>query len=253
MKSPTQRFSDRVDNYVKYRPPYPAVTLDLLRSRCGLSGESTVADIGSGTGILCRLLLQTGCRVFGVEPNREMRQAAERLLEDQPRFVSIDGSAEATTLQAASIDLVTAAQAFHWFNREQARLECRRIARPGAWAAILWNTRLTEETPFLAGYEELLRRYAKEYTAVDHRNVSMDAIAAFFAPFDSEYVSFRNSQQFEFEGLAGRLLSSSYAPNSDDPSHVPMMQNLRRLFAEHQKAGKVEFLYRTEVHCGRLR
>ncbi len=253
MKNPTQRFSDRVDNYVRYRPPYPAETLDLLRSRCGLTSESVVADIGSGTGILSSLLLQAGCRVFGVEPNKEMREAAELLLKDQPRFVSVDGTAEATTLPAASIDLVTAAQAFHWFKREQAGLEFRRIARPGAWAAILWNTRLSEETPFLAAYEELLKRYAKEYSAVDHRNVSAEAVAAFFAPSHSEFASFHNSQQFEFEGLAGRLLSSSYAPNSDDPNHAPMMQDLRRLFDERQKDGKVEFLYRTEVYCGRLR
>ncbi len=252
MREPTRRFSDRVEDYVKFRPSYPAPLLDLLQRRCGLCGDSVVADIGSGTGILSTLLLQADCRVFGVEPNAEMRRAAEHLLVDQPRFVSVDGTAENTTLPVQSMDLVAAGQAFHWFDRDRARREFLRIARPRAWAVIVWNTRLTFETTFLTAYEELLRRFAPEYAEVDHRNITDEALTEFFAPSPVECVRFRNSQTFDFAGLAGRLMSSSYAPKEHEPSHGAMMSELRRVFEENQSGGKVEFLYHTVTYYGRL-
>ncbi|HYK92171.1 MAG TPA: class I SAM-dependent methyltransferase [Acidobacteriota bacterium] len=253
MKQPTQRFSDRVENYVKYRPTYPTTVLRLFQDKCGLTRESAAADVGSGTGILSRLLLETGCTVFGVEPNEDMRKAAEDLLRGESRFISIDGTAEHTTLQAESVDFIAAAQAFHWFDRPQASAEFRRIARPDASAAILWNTRLAKETAFLRAYEELLIRYAPEYSVVDHRNVSTEEIKAFYLPSRFQYASFPNSQRFDFEGLKGRLLSSSYAPNVNEPNHLSMMAELRRLFDEHEESGKVEFLYRTDVYYGSIR
>lgn len=252
MKDSTQRFSDRVENYARFRPGYPMEVLDLLQNRCGLADGSVVADVGSGTGILSKLLLRSGCRVLGVEPNREMRLAAESLLRDQPRFSSIDGTAEATTLEKESVDLVTAAQAFHWFDRERAKLEFRRIARADARLALLWNTRLTEETPFLAAYEELLKRFAREYAIVDHRNITPDAIAVLFAPARVENAVFHNSQQFDFAALSGRLRSSSYAPNPGEPAHEPMITELRRIFETYEKDGIVEFLYHTTVYFGRI-
>ncbi len=253
MKRPTERFSGRVENYVKYRPGYPSEVLHLLQDQCGLKSESVAADIGCGTGLLARLLLQTGCKVYGVEPNKEMRSAAEALLRHEPRFVSVDATAESTSLQLESVDLITAAQAFHWFDRERARSEFQRIGRPGAWLAILWNTRLTDDTAFLSAYEVLLKRHASDYAKVDHRNVTAEAIADFFAPARVACAIFRNSQQFDFNGLAGRLLSSSYAPNAGQPGYIPMMEDLRRLFDEHQDGGKVEFLYDTVLYYGRIR
>ena len=250
MKKSIERFSGRVDDYVKYRPAYPDGVLKLLQSQCGLDRGTTVADIGSGTGIFTQMLLQTGCRAFGVEPNRQMRAAAESLLGDQPGFTSVDGTAEQTGLADHSVDLITAAQAFHWFDRERTKIEFRRIARPGARLAVLWNTRLTVETPFLVAYERLLTRCANDYRAVDHRNITIEAIADFFAPASFESASFRNSQRFNFQGLAGRLMSSSYAPSESEARHAEMMEQLRRIFSEHQSAGKVEFLYRTVVYFG---
>jgi ubiquinone/menaquinone biosynthesis C-methylase UbiE len=150
MTDPTQRFTNRVDHYTKYRPPYPRAVLDLLRVKCGLTSTSVVADVGSGTGILSQLFLNNGNRVFGIEPNKEMREAGERRLNDHPRFTSVAGTAEATTLDDDSVDLVTAGQAFHWLDPERTRTEFARILEPGGWVVLVWNWRRKDKTPFLA-------------------------------------------------------------------------------------------------------
>ncbi len=128
------RFSSRVENYVRYRPAYPGGVLQCLERECGLTPAWRVADIGSGTGISSKLFLDYGCTVFAVEPNPDMRRAAERLLGSVPGFHSEDGSAEATGIPAGSVDLAIAAQAFHWFDPAGAREEFQRIVRPeAAW------------------------------------------------------------------------------------------------------------------------
>src|SRR5258708_2582165 len=144
----TSRFSDRVENYVRYRPGYPPGVLQALRDDCGLAPGHVIADIASGTGIWTRMLLENGNPVFGVEPNTEMREAGERLLAAFPKFTSVAGNAEATTLPDHSVDFITAAQAAHWFDRERARLEFVRILKSRGWLALLWNDRLTRSTPF---------------------------------------------------------------------------------------------------------
>src|SRR6185503_1231931 len=156
----TERFSTRVESYIKYRPSYPTEVLELMRVRCGLAATSMVADIGSGTGILTELLLETGATVFAVEPNKEMRAAAERLLSDYGRFRSVDGTAEATTLPDASVDLITASQAFHWFDIQKARRELARVLRPRGWVVLIWNERPVDASAFLDEYDALLRRHA---------------------------------------------------------------------------------------------
>lgn len=247
----TSRFSDRVENYVRYRPGYPAEVLRVLRDECMLNARDVVADIASGTGIWSRMLLENGNRVFGVEPNAEMRQAGERLLADFERFTSVEGTAEATTLPDESVDFVTAAQAAHWFDRERARREFVRILKPGGWLMVLWNERLTDTTPFLRAYEQLLLTFGTDYADVRHERTT-EAVNEFFDPAPFEERVFALRQEFDYPGLEGRLLSSSYAPGPKHPQHTPMLHALLRLFDEHADAGRVSFDYSTRVYFGRL-
>jgi ubiquinone/menaquinone biosynthesis C-methylase UbiE len=248
----TSRFSDRVENYVRYRPGYPAEALQVLRDECELKPEHAIADIASGTGIWTRLLLENGNRVFGVEPNAEMRQAGERLLADFPRFISVSGTAEATTLQDASVDFVTAAQAAHWFDRKRARHEFARILKPGGWLVLLWNERVVNGTPFLREYEELLLKFGTDYEDVRHERTT-EAVNEFFDPKPYQERAFAMRQEFDYAGLEGRLLSSSYAPGPEHPQHRPMRSELRRLFDTHAVKGKVGVDYKTRVYFGRLK
>jgi SAM-dependent methyltransferase len=251
MQRSTERFSTRVENYIKYRPGYPAEVLELMRVRCGLAATSTVADIGSGTGILTELLLETGATVFAVEPNKEMREAAERLLSDYGRFRSVNGTAEATTLPDASVDLITASQAFHWFDISKSRRELLRILRPRGWVVLIWNERPIDAGPFLDEYDALLRRHAAEYDRVTNMRADEAKIREFFGCSPATAV-FANRQTFDFTGLEGRLMSSSYAPEAGHPEHEPMIAGLRDLFDRHNRGGKVVFPYRTLVYFAHL-
>ncbi len=247
----TQRFSSRVANYVRYRPGYPPAVLELLKEACGLTSAAVIAEVASGTGIFTRLLLENGNRVFGVEPNLEMRKAAEDLLAGFPAFTSIAGSAEATTLAAHSVDFVTAAQAAHWFDREKARREFMRILKPGGWVVLLWNERLIDATPFLRDYEKLLLTFATDYEEIRHERTTAE-IDAFFAPSPFQASEFENTQEFDYPALEGRLLSSSYAPLQEDPRHAPMLAELQRIYDAHRVAGRVSFEYATRVYYGQL-
>lgn len=248
--APETRFSNRVENYVRYRPGYPAEILTLLQREAGLTESSVVADVGSGTGISTELLLKSGAVVYGVEPNLEMRQAAERLLSGYGGFRSVAGSAQATTLAENSVDLITAAQAFHWFNQPASRAEFSRILKPGGQLALIWNERLTDSTPFLRAYEKLLTDHATDYAVVRHENTGVDSLAKFFiGPFRT-YV-FSHEQRFDFASLKGRLLSSSYAPAEGQPGHEAMIAELRRIFEAWQEDGVVVIGYETKVHLGR--
>ena len=248
----TERFSSRVDNYVRYRPSYPPGAIELLRQHCGLTRGAVVADIGSGTGILTQLLLPHAARVVAVEPNEPMRAAAESALRADPRFVSVHGGAEATTLQSESVDLVVAGQAFHWFKVGPARVEALRIARPGAHGALLWNEHRTNGSPFLADYERLLRHHAPEYDAVLGSRVDESAMREFLGG-SMERASFLNQRSFSFEGLRGLLMSASYAPEAGHPEHEPLLAGLAKVFAAHQEDGRVLFPYVTLVYFAPLK
>jgi SAM-dependent methyltransferase len=251
MIDPTQRFSTRVADYIRYRPSYPPAVIELLRNTAGLTHGAIAADVGSGTGMLSQLLLDTGATVYGVEPNDAMRAAAETLLHDQPRFVSIAATAENTTLPDHQIDLITAAQAFHWFDRDRTRQEWQRILKPGGSVALIWNDRRPDATPFLRAYESLLRDFGTDYQSVNHRNIDRAVLLSFFRAEFRE-ATFPNAQRFDFEGLKGRLLSSSYVPAADDPRAAPMLQALRSIYEAHQEGGSVVFEYETRVFYGRL-
>jgi len=252
MIDPTQRFSSRVENYVKYRPGYPKTILALLRRDCGLSPASVIADIGSGTGLSSKLFLPNGNRVYGVEPNLEMREAGERLLAKYARFTSIAATAEATTLASASADFVVAGQAFHWFDIPATRAEFARILKPAGWIVLMWNERHVSDTIFLRNYERILKTYATDYAEVDHRRVDARTLHKFFGRQGFQFAHFDNAQKFDFEGLRGRLLSASYAPEPGHPNHAPMLTELRRVFDAYQSGGHVDFLYDTQVYYGHL-
>lgn len=247
----TTRFSSRVDNYVRYRPRYPVEIIGFLRGKCGLRPEHVIADIASGTGLFTRLLLENGNRVFAVEPNAEMRIVGERYLEQFPGLTSVSGKAEATTLPDKSVDFLTAAQAAHWFDRAAARTEFERILKPGGWCVLIWNERCTDTTPFLQEYEQLLLDFAIDYKEVRHERTTA-VINEFFAPSPYEEHVFDYRQEFDYPALEGRLLSSSYAPLSDHPNHLPMMAKLRQIYDRHEESGRVSFDYKTRVFYGKL-
>ena len=252
MTDPTKRFSSRVDDYVRYRPRYPEAAIGILRDRCALGPGSVIADVGSGTGILSEELLRLGCRVFGVEPNREMREAGERLLAAHPGFASVDGRAEATTLPDACADLVAAGQAFHWFDRPRTRAEFVRVLRPGGWVALLWNKRRKSGSPLAEGNEKLLLEHAADYASVDHENVTDEIIAEFFRPGFVEPHSFENHRTLDWETLAGYVRSASYVPAPGHPQFEPMFAGLGAVFDRCAVAGRAVLEVDTLVYLGKL-
>jgi len=248
---PTHRFSDRVENYVRYRPTYPEGVLAVLRQETGLSNAHAIADIGSGTGISAEHFLRNGNDVFGVEPNLAMRQAAESQLQSQPKFHSVIGTAEATTLPAQSVDYVVAAQAFHWFDQPRAKQEFSRILRSNGWVVLIWNSRRVDSTPFLQAYESLLQQYGTDYKQLRSINTRVKALRSFLSG-GMEMRSLYNEQRFDFESLKGRLLSSSYAPNETHPDFLAMVETLKQIFEQHQAHGEVCVEYDTKVYFGHL-
>ena len=249
----TKRFSSRVENYVKYRPSYPAAVIDILTEHCHFTPNAVLADIGSGTGLLTELFLKQGNPVFGVEPNREMREAGERLLAAYPNFTSVAGTAEATTLPDHTVDFVTAGQAFHWFDFAKARQEFLRILKPQGWAVLVWNVRQPQATPFMAGYEALMHRYAIDIENASQEYRINDAILAeFYGSGGYQRATCPNRQIFDFEGVKGRLLSSSYMPDAGHPQYNVMLADLATLFENEQADGQVFIEYETRVYYGHL-
>lgn len=245
------RFTGRVDDYVRARPGYPKAIVEDLAVAGVLAAGAIVADVGAGTGISTELFLAAGYEVVGIEPNAPMRAAAEAALARFPRYRSQAGSAEQTGLPDASVDLVVAAQAFHWFDPAPTRAEFRRILRPPGWVALIWNARRSTGTAFLEAYENLLLEFGTDYAQVGHRGVGGERLAAFFGgPFATR--RYDNRQALDLAGLRSRLLSSSYIPAAGEPAHAAMLARLAETFAAYAVDGQVEFLYDTEVHTGRL-
>jgi len=251
MRDPIERFSDRADNYAKFRPNYPDVMMRFLRNI--VAPPAIVADIGSGTGILTRQLLDSGYELFAVEPNDPMRAEAERILGDRPCFRSVRGTAEETTLLDRSVDLITCAQAFHWFDRARAKLEFCRILKGTGSVALVWNERLDDASELNRKYDEILRRWAPEYPNLSHRRVGLEEMRTFFAPGEFELHTFPNDQSLDREAFLGRLLSSSYVPNVGQPGHREIVDAAGHVFDEYEAEGKVIFAYETRLYLGRFR
>ena len=251
MSNTAERFSNRVENYVKYRPNYPPEILQLFKSEMNLQTDSIVADIGAGTGISAKIFLENGNQVFAVEPNEAMRGAAADFLKNYPKLMLVNGTSENTTLKEDSVDFVVAAQAFHWFKRDETRREFERILTDKGYVALIWNERQLDSTDFLRDYESFLHEFATDYQEVRHENISKEIVADFFQT-DFEQKTFQMSQTFDYAGLEGRLLSSSYTPTGENPRFAPMIKQLKRLFTKHAKTGRIDFLYDTKVYYGQL-
>lgn len=246
----TTRFSNRVADYVQFRPHYPVEIIDLLSAKCDLTPESVIADIGSGTGFIAKLFLENGNPVIGIEPNKEMREVGEEYLADFGRFTSMDGTAEATRLPAHAMDIAIAGQAFHWFDHAKARAEFLRILKPEGFAVLVWNVRRTESTPFLRDYEELVTTFGTDYQEINHQNSQTQSVLAPF--FGGEYFTsrFDNIQRFDLDGLMGRIHSSSYMPAHDHANYKATAKRAKEIFAAYQQNGKVAFEYNTMIYYG---
>ena len=246
----TTRFSDRVADYVQFRPHYPVEIIDLLAAKCGLTPESVIADIGSGTGLLAKIFLENGNPVIGIEPNKEMREAGEEFLAEFGRFTSMDGTAEATRLPQHAMDIAIAGQAFHWFDHAKARAEFMRILKPEGFAVLVWNVRRTKSTLFLCDYEEFVTTFGTDYQEINHINSQTKSVLAPF--FGGEYFTahFDNVQRFDLAGLMGRIHSSSYMPAREHANYAPMAKRAMEIFALHQQNNKVAFEYDTVVYYG---
>ncbi|MDQ3712350.1 MAG: class I SAM-dependent methyltransferase [Acidobacteriota bacterium] len=251
MTGSIERFSNRVENYVKYRPSYPKEVLDLFAAEMNLREDSVVADIGAGTGISAKLFLENGNPVFGVEPNAAMRKAAEEFLRNFPNFKAIDGTAENTNLSDKSVDFVVAAQAFHWFDERKTRKEFKRILKDDGFVVLMWNERQLNATAFLKDYESLLIEFGTDYETVRHENITKETLQNFFQTDFSQAI-FQNAQTVDFDGLRGRMLSSSYIPSADNARFAEMLKNLKSLFAEHAENGKLDILYDIKVFYGQI-
>ncbi len=237
---------------MKYRPGYPAEVIERLHALHVLKENAVIADSGSGTGISSLLFLEQGYEVFGVEPNKDMREAAEKILADKNKFHSIDGTAENTTLKDQSVDVIIAGQAFHWFDVEKAKAEFKRILKPGSNVVLMWNDLRTDSSDFLRSYEDLLKMFGTDYLKVNHKNMDEKVFNSFFGKEKWNSFSVENFQDFTFEGLKGRLFSSSYVPAEDHPDSAFMISVLKKIFTRYQENGLVRFEYDTRIFYGQL-
>ncbi len=248
----TERFSSRVKAYLKYRPHYPKEVIYALRERTGLRPNHIIADIGSGTGFSAELFLENGNFVYAIEPNAPMREAGEHYLANFKNFRSMDATAEATTLPDHCVDYIVAGQAFHWFKFDLAYAEFKRILKPGGWIVILWNDRETNTTPFLIDYEALLQEFGTDYNEINHRNIDSKKVGDFFRGASVIEMEFENIQRLDYDGVEGRLLSSSYVPNVGDANYAPMLEELHTIFDRHASNGKIDIRYKTLLYAGHL-
>lgn len=248
----TARFSRTVENYIRYRPGYPETLFDFLKSTLHLTPQAAIADVGSGTGISTEPLLVLGNQVFAVEPNLEMRQAAEQRLSHFPNFISISGSAEATTLDQHCVDFILAGTAFHWFEPIAARRAFQRILKPGGWVLLVWNVRDIKRAALMSAYDQFLLQYSTDYAQVQEVYNNSAGFDTFFGAGNWQQIAFENFQTFDFEGFLGRYLSSSFALPENHANFAAAKAALRVMFDEHQTDGQVTFWYNTILYYGKF-
>lgn len=250
---PTERFSDRVERYISFRPSYPKELLLFMKEELGLTESHLIVDVGSGTGLLSKLFLDNGNIVLAVEPNAEMRAAAEAWFEDEPGFRSVPGRAEEMRqLGEREVDFIVAGQAFHWFDAAAARREFARVIKPGGWVVLVWNTRRTKGSAFAVAYEDFMLRWGTDYKEVRSRYGAAGPLDELFGESGYDVRAFANRQELDYAGLEGRVLSASYIPGPTDPSYTTMLEDLRGLFDTSARDGKVVIELDTEAFFGQL-
>lgn len=251
-QNPAEIYSAKTKFYASSRPSYPRQVLDFLQGKLRLGPRPIAADVGSGTGIFSRLLLENGCRVHAVEPNPRMRAVAEKNLSHYSGFHSVGATAERTTLASSSIDIVTAAQSFHWFDPKRARSEFSRILKPDAPVILLWNERCRSTSPFLRSYERFLRLRVSGYEKALAQDRSLTAnLRGFFDKRGFRDIRFPNHQDLTLKGLVDRFLSSSFAPLPDRPELAPLVDTLTDIHRRHAFGGLVRMEYVTLLIYGR--
>ena len=248
----TNRFSHTVSNYIKYRPGYPTAIISFLNQHIGLSSKEVVADVGSGTGKLTQLFLENNNPVYAVEPNGPMRLAAEDLLKDFPNLKSVEGTAENTNLSPESIDIITCAQAFHWFNISQAKNEFQRILKPHGKVLLIWNKREDDYAPFMESYNDFLLNNSTDYQKINLRRINHEDFQLFFGHSNYELHTFDNEQLFDLDGLMGRYFSCSYAYKKDHPAYGKAKEGLISIFNRYQENDRVVMKYKVELYIGQL-
>jgi SAM-dependent methyltransferase len=254
MKDTYSHYSRLVENYRLYRPSYPQGLVEWLKIECALLPDQIVADIGSGTGLLSELFLKNGYQVFAVEPNPEMRQAAEHDLCSYPLFHSIPATAEATTITDRSVHLVTVGNAFHWYNHDLARREFLRILIPHGWVVLIWNLERNNGSPFSTAFERFWQAYidpSARFTPIHERKLP-DYLTKFFGIDHLRQHSLDNYQVCDLNALIGLALSTLKSPGPDDPRYLEMLADLKAIFDRYQEDGTVTLEYDTAIVYGKL-
>ena len=256
----TTRFTGRSKQYVKYRPSYPPQVLSHLRETIGWSQEKRIADVGAGTGIFTKLILEQGNEVVAIEPNDDMRSelmeqlqsyVTEQNTQHSNKLSVRNGSAEMTGLSDHSVDGIVCAQSFHWFDQKRARAEFIRVLKPQADVVLLWNQRDVQASQFVRDYESLFMQYGEQYNAVKHKQMNVDVLTSFFGR-KPQLVSFYYEQPLEYEQLIGRIQSSSFSITEQDTRYEAFMNDIKAIFSRHEQAGIVKMIYRTDVYWGKL-
>ena len=243
------RFTKVVNEYEKYRPGYPAEAVGYLTDN-GIVKDSIIAEAGSGTGIFTELIIDKCKHIYAIEPNDEMRSIADLKLKNKKNYSSVDAVAENTTLKTSSIDFIIAAQSFHWFDIEVTMNEFKRILKENGKLILIWNRRIDDKL-FMRQYEEIIKKYSRDYNKVNHRLISDEIIEGLFKS-NYKKKSFANYQEFDLQGLVGRMSSSSYSLKKEDDGYDVLIEELKELFIKHEKDGKIRFDYNTEIYSGSL-
>lgn len=246
--NPTSRFSNRAENYARFRPGYPDGLFAFLETAMNIKASDCIVDIGSGTGLFAEPFLKRGFSVVCIEPNDDMRKAGEERLKKYVAFQSIGSTAEGTGLPDESVDLITVAQTFHWLDPIGARLETKRVLKPHGQVVLAWN-RQTSESEFEKKYTAL----RNQYRIGEPGPVQIDpvAIQQFFAPAVPVVKTFENEQLLDFEGLKGQLLSKSYIPLPGHETYDAMITDLIKLFVNYNESGLVRIRYETLLYYGK--